>query len=46
LMEGQDQAGLEVLIHEHMLATVEHLKNYIFSKFTTVNMERRHEFGT
>ncbi|MCP4624890.1 MAG: GntR family transcriptional regulator [bacterium] len=46
LMEDQDHAGLESLIHEHMLATVEHLKNYIFSKFTKVNMERRHEFGT
>lgn len=45
-MKDQDQAGLESLMHEHMLATVEHLKNYIFSKFTTVNMERRHEFGT
>ena len=46
LMQDQDQAGLELLMHEHMLATVEHLKNYIFSKFTTVNMERQHGFGT
>ena len=46
LMKNQDQAGLESLMHDHMLATVEHLKNHIFSKFTTVNMERRHEFGT
>ena len=46
LMEIQDQAGLESLMHEHMLATVEHLKNFIFSKFTTVNMEKRNGFGT
>jgi DNA-binding GntR family transcriptional regulator len=46
LMEDQDQAGLESLMHKHMIATVEHLKNHIFSKFTTVNMEKRHEFGT
>jgi len=45
LMEDQDQAGLESLIHEHMLATVDHLKNFIFSKFTTLNMEKRHEVG-
>ncbi len=45
-MEDKDKSGLESLMHEHMLATVEHLKNSIFSKFTTVKMERRHEFGT
>ncbi len=46
LMKDRDQIGLESLVHDHMLATIEHLKNHIFSKFTTANMERRHEFGT
>ena len=46
LMKDQDQDGLESLMYEHMLATVEHLKNTIFSKFTALNMARRHEFGT
>jgi DNA-binding GntR family transcriptional regulator len=45
-MEDRDQAGLESLMHEHMLATIEHLKSYIFSKFTTINLEKRHELGT
>ena len=46
LMNDRDQSGLESLMHEHMLATVEHLKNSIFSKFATVSTERRHELGT
>jgi len=43
-LKTQDQSALESLMHEHMLATVEHLKSYIFSKFTTANMGGRHEY--
>ena len=46
MMKERNQAGLESLMHGHMLATVEHLKNFIFSKFSTTNMEKRNEFGT
>ncbi len=46
LMIERNQAELESLMHGHMLATVEHLKNFIFSKFTTVNMEKRNGSGT
>lgn len=45
-LKKRDQAGLEALMHAHMLATVEHLKSYIFSKFTNTNIGSRHEYGS
>jgi len=45
-LKNSDQAGLESLMHGHMLATVEHLKSCIFSKFTNMNLGRHHEYGS